>query len=60
MMARDRYRIFDSDTHVGPDAQILAGYLSQSEKERLAAWEPYRPVAIACLRGASGLQGFPG
>ena len=27
-MARDGYRIFDSDTHVGPDARILAGYLS--------------------------------
>ena len=36
-MARDGYSIFASDTHVGPDAQILAGYLSQSEKERLAA-----------------------
>ena len=22
-MARDGYRIFDSDTHVGPDARIL-------------------------------------
>jgi uncharacterized protein len=44
MMARDGHRIFDSDTHVGPDAQILAGYLSQSEKERLAAWEPYRSI----------------
>ena len=43
-MARDGYRIFDSDTHVGPDAQILAGYLTQSEKERLTAWEPFRAV----------------
>ena len=43
-MARDGHRIFDSDTHVGPDARILAGYLSQSEKERLAAWEPYRSI----------------
>jgi len=34
-MARDGYRIFDSDTHVGPDARILAGYLSSAEKDRL-------------------------
>ena len=27
-MARDGYRIFDFDTHVGPDARIIAGYLS--------------------------------
>jgi uncharacterized protein len=44
MMARDGHRIFDSDTHVGPDAAILAEYLSQAEKERLAAWEPYRAI----------------
>jgi hypothetical protein len=32
-MAADGYRIFDSDTHVGPDARVLAGYLSEAEKE---------------------------
>src|SRR5229473_1665980 len=41
-MARDGYRIFDSDTHVGPDAAILDRYLSRAEKDRLAAWEEYR------------------
>ena len=41
-MARDGYRIFDSDTHVGPDAAILDRYLSQAEKDRLAGWEEYR------------------
>ena len=38
-MARDGYRIFDSDTHVGPDARILAGYLSEAENDRLRGWE---------------------
>jgi len=38
-MARDGYRIFDSDTHVGPDARVLAGYLSSAEKDRLSGWE---------------------
>ena len=41
-MARDGYRIFDSDTHVGPDARILAGYLSSVEKDRLSGWEAYK------------------
>jgi hypothetical protein len=41
-MARDGYRIFDSDTHVGPDAAILERYLSAADRKRLAAWEPYR------------------
>jgi predicted TIM-barrel fold metal-dependent hydrolase len=42
VMARDGYRIFDSDTHVGPDARILAGYLSSAEKDRLSGWEAYK------------------
>jgi hypothetical protein len=41
-MARDGYRIFDSDTHVGPDAAILEPYLSAVDKERLDRWAPYR------------------
>jgi len=41
-MARDGYRIFDSDTHVGPDALILEPYLSAADQERLARWAPYR------------------
>jgi len=40
-MARDGYRIFDSDTHVGPDASILCRYLSAAERERLAGWAEY-------------------
>jgi predicted TIM-barrel fold metal-dependent hydrolase len=40
-MARDGYRIFDSDTHVGPDARILSGYLPAAEKDRLAGWAEY-------------------
>ena len=33
-MARDGYRIFDSDTHVGPDARILLEPISaQAEKD---------------------------
>ena len=41
-MARVGYRIFDSDTHVGPDARILAGYLSEAERDRLRGWEAHK------------------
>jgi len=41
-MARDSYRIFDSDTHVGPDARILAAYLSEAERDQLRGWEAYK------------------
>ena len=38
-MARDGFRIFDSDTHVGPSMNILDHYLAAAEKARLADWE---------------------
>ena len=41
-MARDGFKIFDSDTHVGPDARIVARYLSAAEKDRLRDWEAYK------------------
>ena len=41
-MARDGFRIFDSDTHVGPYMDLLEPYLAAQEKARLAAWEPYK------------------
>lgn len=44
-MARDGFKIFDSDTHVGPDARILSAYLGETEKHRLAGWETYKSSA---------------
>jgi predicted TIM-barrel fold metal-dependent hydrolase len=43
-MARDGFRIFDSDTHVGPSMNILDGYLAAAEKARLADWEDWKDV----------------
>ncbi len=43
-MARDGYKIFDSDTHVGPDAGILEQYLTESEKAKLSPWKSYQSV----------------
>ena len=50
--SRDGYRIFNSDTHVGPDARILTGYLSEAEKDRLRGWEAYKS------RGRSGHETY--
>ena len=34
-MAKNGYKIFDSDTHVGPQADILAQYQSAADLETL-------------------------
>src|SRR5260221_5375073 len=41
-MARNGFRISDSDTHVGPYMDVLKRSLSAGKKSQLAAWEPYR------------------
>ncbi|MES2564210.1 MAG: hypothetical protein V4637_15995, partial [Pseudomonadota bacterium] len=43
-MARNGYKIFDSDTHVGPYMEVLNQYLSASERTQLAGWEQYRTL----------------
>ena len=43
-MAKNGFKIFDSDTHVGPAANVLERYLSQSEKQKLQNWEKYKFV----------------
>src|SRR3954462_3171922 len=39
---RDGFKIFDSDTHVGPYMDVLERYLSADEKARLAGWEAFK------------------
>ena len=41
-MAKNGFRIFDSDTHVGPYMDVLAKYLADSEKARLPGWDAYK------------------
>jgi len=41
-MARNGYRIFDSDTHVGPYLDVLENYLTAAENSKLPAWEQYK------------------
>jgi predicted TIM-barrel fold metal-dependent hydrolase len=41
-MARNGYRIFDSDTHVGPVMDVLDKHIAASEKAKLPAWESFK------------------
>ena len=41
-MARDGFKIFDSDTHVGPSMNVLDKYIAATEKARLADWEKWK------------------
>jgi predicted TIM-barrel fold metal-dependent hydrolase len=43
-MAKNGYKIFDSDTHVGPHMEVLDRYLSDADKTRLVGWEAYKTV----------------
>lgn len=43
-MARNGFRIFDADTHVGPAADVLEQYLTAAERRRLDPWESYKVV----------------
>ena len=43
-MARNGFKVFDADTHVGPAAEILDKYLSEAERKKLEPWEPYKWV----------------
>src|SRR5690606_28381489 len=44
-MAKNGYRVFDSDTHVGPDQNIIDTYLSQPEKDKLGSWAEFRSTS---------------
>ncbi|HTE84087.1 MAG TPA: hypothetical protein VK821_05090, partial [Dehalococcoidia bacterium] len=41
-MTKNGYRIFDADTHVGPNMDVLDPYLSNAEKEALVSLSAYR------------------
>jgi predicted TIM-barrel fold metal-dependent hydrolase len=41
-MAHNGYKIFDADTHVRPDAELLEPYMASSTRAKLAQYEKYR------------------
>jgi len=44
-MARNGYRIFDSDTHVGPVMEALEPYITAAERGKFPAWEHVKRVS---------------
>ena len=43
-MAKNGYKIFDADTHVGPVMDVLDKYLTNAERSKLPAWEKYKHI----------------
>ena len=41
-MAKNGYKVFDSDTHVGPDQDIIDRYAGQAAKDKLKDWAEFR------------------
>ena len=41
-MAKNGYKIFDSDTHVGPVMGVLEKHLSSAEKAKLPGWDQFK------------------
>ena len=41
-MAKNGYKIFDADTHVGAPMEVLDKYLTAAERSKLPAWEKYK------------------
>lgn len=46
-MAKNGYKIFDSDTHVGPTMEALDKHMTEAEKSKLPAWEKFKNTAKA-------------
>ncbi len=43
-MAKDGYKIFDSDTHVGPLMNVLDPFMTDAERSKLAAWSEFKVI----------------
>ena len=43
-MAKNGYKIFDSDTHVGPLINVIDPFMTDAEKKKLEGWAQYRTV----------------
>src|SRR5262245_13772352 len=41
-MARNGFKIFDADTHIRPDADLLEPYMTPAAREKLAQYEKYK------------------
>ena len=48
-MAKNGYKIFDSDTHVGPVMEVLDKYIGEAEKKTLISWDQFKRTNAAGL-----------
>ncbi len=43
-MAKDGYKIFDSDTHVGPLINVIDQFMTDTERKKLEGWSEFKVV----------------
>ena len=55
---RNGFRVYDSDTHVNPAAEVLDRYVDPDFRPRLAELEPYRLPVGQAVEGNSGLHNY--
>jgi len=54
---KNGFRVYDSDTHVNPAAEVLERYVDPGFRPRLAELEPYRfAVGEGAVGGVAGLH----
>src|SRR5216683_1125051 len=56
---KNGFRVYDSDTHVNPAAEVLERYVDPGFRARLAELEPHRlPVGQGAVGGVEGLHNY--
>ena len=55
---KDGYRVYDSDTHINPAAEILDKYVDPDFRPRLPELAPYRAAITSAVEGPSALHNY--
>ena len=56
---KNGFRVYDSDTHVNPAAEVLDKYVDPGFRPRLAELEAYRlPVGQGAVAGVGGTHNY--
>src|ERR1700733_15403875 len=55
---KDGFRVYDSDTHINPAAEVLDKYVDPDFRPRLAGLAPYRSPIGRAVEGASDLHSY--
>ena len=43
-MAKNGFKIFDSDTHVGPLINVLDPFMTDAERKKLEGWSEFKAI----------------